>query len=242
MKPVLSCFTLLPVGDNWASDFRDVVDHTALILGHRRHCETSHVCWVGRQKSRHFVLHFLAKKFTLLPLLLFHFLQQTNKRLETKWKWFANRAHRPTCCISRCFFLSAFCFSVAVGGPVILPMIDPSKSMAVVGLVVGKKLQVRPLICHKSQESQVVFVMFWWKFGRSLHNRGRGPFILKVLTISLFDLRKYFPLGSASSQCVIHHRRKMTTHSTFQLTRQNKTKGIDTWKYLESFAICVSYF
>merc|ERR1719210_628668 len=70
------------------------------------------------------------------------------------------------CCISRCFFLSAFCFSVAVGGPVILPMIDPSKSMAVVGVVVRKSLQVQvlgPLICPRicqkvSQESQVVFV------------------------------------------------------------------------------------
>ena len=161
---------VLPVGDNRASDFRDVVDHTALILGHRRHCETSHVCWVGRQESRHFVLHFLAKKFTLLPLLLFYFLQQSNKRLETKWKWYPSLAHRPTCCISRCFFLSAFCFSVAVGGPVILPMIDPSKSMVVVGLVVGKTLQVPGFwlatkvkkVKFKFFSFRLCIVMFWF--------------------------------------------------------------------------------
>ena len=102
---------------------------------------------------------------------------------------------------------------------------------------------------RKSSSSSFLFVyvslcfdLIWWKFGRSLHNRGGGPLILKVLTISLFDLRKYFPLGSASSQCVFHLCRKMTTPSTFQLTRQNKTKGIDTWKCLETFAICISYF
>ena len=41
-----------------------------------------------------------------------------------------------TCASSLAFFRSAFCFSVAVGGPVILPMIDPSKSMVMVVFIV----------------------------------------------------------------------------------------------------------